>query len=113
MLFTPIGGYGGSSTRTELAAAIVAIVANGPVHIGTDSQAFIDKASDILHKLRTGKRIKYNWKTLSDGDLWEHFTHAAIAKGPKSIRPTKVKGHVSAQQVSTGKGFPCMRQERQ
>ena len=81
MLFTPIGGFGGSSTRTELAAAIVAIIANGPVHIGSDSQAFIDKASDILHKLRIGKPVKCNWKTTSDGDLWEHFTEAAIAKG--------------------------------
>ena len=79
--------------------SIVAIVANGPVHIGSDSQAFIDKASDILHKLRIGKPVKYNWKTTSDGDLWEHFTKAAIAKGPKSIRLTKVKGHVSIQQV--------------
>ena len=42
MLYTPIGGYTGSSTRTELAAAIIALVANGPVHIGTDSQAFLD-----------------------------------------------------------------------
>ncbi len=99
MLYTPIGGFGGSSTRTELAAAIVAILANGPVHIGSDSQAFIDKGSDILHKLRIGKPINYNWKTTSDGDLWEHFTKAAIAKGPKTIRLTKVKGHVTSQQV--------------
>ena len=99
MLYTPIGGYGGSSTRTELAAAIVAILANGPVHIGSDSQAFIDKASDILYKLRLGKPLKCNWKTTSDGDLWEHFTKAAMAKGPKSIRLTKVKGHVTTQQV--------------
>ncbi len=37
MLYTPIKGYTGSSTRTELAAAIIALVANGPVHIGIDS----------------------------------------------------------------------------
>ncbi len=43
MLYTPIGGYTGSSTHTELTAAIIALVANGPVHIGTDSQAFMDK----------------------------------------------------------------------
>ena len=30
---------------------------------------------------------------------WVHFTKAAIAKGPKSIRLTKVKGHVTTQQV--------------
>ena len=58
MLYTSIGGYSGSSTRTELAAAIIAMMANGPVHIGTDSQAFKDKADNILSKLKTGKKIK-------------------------------------------------------
>ena len=48
MLYTSMGGYTGSSTRTELAAAIIAMMANGPVHIGTDSQAFKDKADGIL-----------------------------------------------------------------
>ena len=98
MLFTPIGGYHGSSTRTELAAAIVALMANGPIHIGTDSKAFMDKAIDILYKLRSDLPIKHNWKTMSDGDLWEHFTKAAEAKGPNSINITKVKGHVTTQQ---------------
>ncbi len=69
MLFTPIGGYHGSSTRTELAAAIVAIMANGPIHIGTDSQAFMDTAIDILFLLRANKSVNYNWKTMVDGDL--------------------------------------------
>ncbi len=99
MLFTPIGGYHGSSTRTELAAAIVALMANGPIHIGTDSKAFMDKAIDILYKLRSDLPIKLNWKTMSDGDLWEHFTKAAEAKGPNSINITKVKGHVTTQQI--------------
>ncbi len=99
MLYTPIGGYHGSSTRTELAAAIIAILANGPVHIGTDSQAFHDRAQRILSNLRNGKKHKYNWMTKTDGDLWQHFEQAAKAKGPKSIRITKVKGHVTQEQV--------------
>ncbi len=37
-LYTPIGGYSGSSTRTELAAGILAVLTNGPVHIGSDSK---------------------------------------------------------------------------
>ena len=44
-LFTKIGGYTGSSTRTELAAGIIALCANGPAHIGSDSKAFVDKAN--------------------------------------------------------------------
>ncbi len=94
-----IGGYSGNSTRTELAAAIVAIMANGPAHIGTDSQAFKDKADRTLHRLRCGRKDRRNWKTAADGDLWDHFERAAIAKGPKTIRITKVKGHVTQQQV--------------
>ncbi len=101
MLYTPIGGYNGSSTRTELAATIVAIMANGPVHIGTDSQAFMDRACLILGYLKQRKqtRRKCNWKTTPDGDLWHHFQEAARAKGPHAIRITKVKGHVSQVQV--------------
>ncbi len=52
MLYTKIGGYTGSSTRTELAAAIIAIAANGPIHIGTDSQAFKDKAQAVMYRIR-------------------------------------------------------------
>ena len=37
-LFTSIGGFGGSSTRTELAAGIIPISSQGPVHLGTDSE---------------------------------------------------------------------------
>ncbi len=102
MLYTPIGGYTGSSTRTELAAAIIALAANGPVHIGTDSQVFHDKALLILGHLRKGKRGKSNWQLVSDGDLWYHFEMAAKAKGPKAIRISKVKGHVKQVQVDDG-----------
>jgi hypothetical protein len=102
MLYTPIGGYSGSSTRTELAAAILALAANGPVHLGTDSKVFHDKALLILGNLRKGNKIKYNWQLVSDGDLWNHFEQAARAKGYKSIRITKVKGHAKQQQVNEG-----------
>ncbi len=103
MVYTPIGGYSGSSTRTELAAAILAISANGPVHIGTDSQAFHDKAIKILGDLRRGKKQKRSWQLVSDGDLWQHFEQAAKAKGINAIRITKVKGHVNQDQVNSGK----------
>ena len=43
-LYTSIGGISGGSTRTELAAAIVAMSANGPVHVASDSKAFVSKA---------------------------------------------------------------------
>ena len=39
-----LAGFGGSSTRAEIAAGIVALQSSGPVHVGTDSQAFLTKA---------------------------------------------------------------------
>ena len=84
-LCTPIGGYAGSSTRTELAAGILAISAHGPVHIGSDSQVFVDGANQILSDLGQGIETHPNWKLTADGDLWEHFYIAA--KGSKGIGP--------------------------
>ena len=107
MLYTPIGGYTGSSTRTELAAAIIALSANGPIHLGTDSQAFLDKAEWILECLRSRKPHKVRWGTTPDGDLWHHFEQAAKAKGPSSIRITKVKGHITQQQVLNNTHRAC------
>ena len=42
-LYAAIGGSGGSSTRNELAAAIVAIRAHGPVRLGSDSSVFVER----------------------------------------------------------------------
>ncbi len=100
MLFTPIGGYSGSSTRTELAAAIIAISSNGPIHIGTDSQAFMDRAVRIINSIKNNTKHYTNWKTTSDGDLWQHFEEAVKAKGPHAIKITKVKGHATQEQVN-------------
>ena len=68
-LYTSIGGYAGSSTRTELAAGIIAICAHGPVHIGSDSKAFVDQANWHMQNMNKGKKLKKPWKLISDGDL--------------------------------------------
>ncbi len=102
MVYTPIGGYTGSSTRTELAAAILALSANGPVHIGTDSQVFHDKAIGILIDIKHGRPSTTNWMLASDGDLWHHFEVAARTKGRHAIRVSKVKGHIKQSQVDQG-----------
>ena len=68
-LFTNLAGYGCSSTRAELAAGIVAIAANGPVHLGTDSKAFLDKAPYVLDLCRSGAEPKRPWNVQTDGDL--------------------------------------------
>ena len=55
-LHAAITGFGGSSTRAEIAAGIICAAASGPVHIGSDSQSFITKARDIIHLIKCGKQ---------------------------------------------------------
>ena len=101
-LYTKIGGFSGSSTRTELAAGILAISAYGGVHIGSDSRAFVDKAQDYLEMIKNGKEPQKPWKLISDGDLWQHFFDAAKAKGVGTIKLTWVKGHATQEHIDRG-----------
>jgi ribonuclease HI len=101
-LCTSIGGYAGSSTRTELAAGILAVCSHGPVHIGSDSLAFVTKANLLLQLLQQGHKPHKNWLLASDGDLWHQFQRVATAKGPASIKITWVKGHATEQHVQEG-----------
>ncbi len=52
---TNLVGYGGSSTRAELAAIILALSADIPIHAGTDSKAFIDKAKWVQQLAKARK----------------------------------------------------------
>lgn len=103
-LFTKIGGYSGQSTRTEIAAGIIAICANGPIHLGSDSRAFVDKANWIINEIANNRdpQGKTHWKLTSDGDLWYHFCCAIKAKGPASVRISWVKGHASQDHIDAG-----------
>ena len=101
-LYTKIGGYCGSSTRSELAAGIIALCADGPIHVGSDSEVFVNTANGILEDIRHNRAPYKQWKLIGDGDLWEHFYCAAKAKGPNSIRLTWVKGHATQYHIDKG-----------
>ena len=101
-LYISIGGLTGSSTRTEPAAAIIALSARGPVHIAPDSQAFVKRALRIVKQLRNGVDKAKRWKLVSDGDLWEHFHKALKAKGPNAFWGTWVKGHATEEHIVKG-----------
>ena len=68
-LYTKIGGYSGSSTRTELAAAIVSMAAHGPIHLASDSMAFVKAANRLMFKMSEQKDHTIIWKMHDDGDL--------------------------------------------
>ena len=97
-----VGGRAGRSTRTELAAALIAIACDGPMHIGTDSKAFRDRAVRYLAHLRDPSASPLRIATIADGDLWDLFLRCAASKGPHSIRISKVKGHVTDDMVASG-----------
>ncbi len=54
----------------------------------------------MLKLIAKGQKPKRPWKTMSDGDLWEHFFLAASSKGINSIKLTWVKGHATDQHIT-------------
>ena len=99
--YANIGGFEGSSTRTEVAAGSIAIYAHGPIHIGTDSQAFAKKANKLTKDIDENKDDR-NWALESDGDLWDLFHKALKAKNTKAIKITWIKGHATEKMVEQG-----------
>ena len=101
-LATNIGGYSGSSTRTELAAGILALLNHGPVHLGSDSAAFVNRAQQLVLDVKAGRPMSQCWQTTADGDLWLHLELAIRAKGPDSIQFTWIKGHATDAHIAAG-----------
>ena len=97
-----MGGLTGSSTGAELAAAMIAMSAHGPIHLASDSQAFVKRVLELTKQLRNGVDKPNRWKLTSDGDLWEHFYNALKAKGAHSFWVTWVKGHATEEHVAKG-----------
>ena len=65
------------STRTEIAAGLLALSGPGPVHSASDSLNFVRDATSILKEV--GHRRIKPWSLMPNGDLWaifdEHATH--------------------------------------
>ena len=80
-LQTNLGGYGGSSTRAEVAAGILALGSTCPTHIGTDSASFLAKATHIHHLILTNKAPRRPWSLQVDGDLWHTYWLHAKSNG--------------------------------
>ena len=98
-----LAGFGGSSTRAELAAGLIALQYPGAVHIGTDSQAFLTKAMMLRDMAKKSKKPRRPWSTQPDGDLWEVFYNTLRAKNPLAFRATKVKGHAMDDMITENK----------
>ena len=124
-------GLRGSSTRTEIGAALIALQPPIRVNIGVDNAAVVGRTNAMIdhHKrrkrtvlvnkngaLRFGGEIsplhantplkQKRWNLVKDGDMWETMNNAIQAKGCDYIRLTKVKGHATSQMVEDGKVKP-------
>ena len=75
------------------------------MHIGSDSKVFVDGANDLILKIKNGQDAT-NWNIRSDGDLWEHFHLALLAKSAQAVRVTKVKGHATQEHINQGVSNP-------
>ena len=73
----------------------------GPVHIASDSMAFVKKANKLLASRRSARRSR-PFGITKDGDLWEHFYTAALNKGFNSICIGWTKGHATEDDVQKG-----------
>ena len=103
------------STRTELAALLIAMLRPIPLHIATDSAALITKAEQLMDaaviwQLSTTAQNRTTknpcgkpWGLQKDGDLWERFWAASLLRGPRTLRLTKVKGHTTLKDQEEGK----------
>ena len=105
-MYSCLPGYGSSSTRAEIGAGILAIAAEGATHIGSDSQAFVSRATAIAKMVKNGKEPRRPWSTQKNGDLWQVFHNTLKMKGPDSFKATKVKGHATQEMVEGGKVRP-------
>ena len=126
MTWCPFNSRLNSSTRTELGAAILTLLAPVAVHIGIDNAAVVQTGRQIIdHLRRRAKEVwvdsrgigilggkasplhklspfKARWAMMKNGDLWEVFTNIVLRRGPETAAISKVKGHATDEMVAEG-----------
>jgi len=75
--------------------------ADGPIHIASDSKAFISRARTHVQAIKHG-HCQPKWHSHTDGDLWMQLWQIVAIKGPRSVRFTKVKGHATTKDLQHG-----------
>ena len=109
-LWMAIAGVHCSSTRTELAAGVISLLAQKPINIASDSQAFVDQANRLIYACAYGEFVGLPlnwlpigpWALVHDGDLWQLFWEFLRIRGARSTKFGKVKGHATNKMVEEG-----------
>ena len=94
-------GQLGSSTRAEIAGGVAALLQPFPVQIGTDSEAFLCKATQIIENPEVQPRKPFPLQR--DGDLWQTFAQLVADRGPNSITVSWKKAHATLHAIVSGK----------
>ena len=117
-----------SSTRCEIAAALMAIQQKKKVRVGVDNLGVVKKGTCITNHQNAQKDAVFRnekgglclggeisplhrefpttkktwWKLIKYGDLWEAFANSVKAKGVGTVGLTKVKGLATNEMVAEG-----------
>ena len=68
---------------TLAAIIIIALAAHGPIHLASDSEAFVSRANGLIGKIDKHKDQKIKRNMHNDGNLREQFHDALKCKKPK------------------------------
>ena len=90
LLAGSIAGVYNSSTRSELAGVITALLKPVPIHIALDNKGVVIRANGIIAGTWRPRR---HWELIADGDLWQLFEWAIRQRGPDTTALTWTKGH--------------------
>ena len=103
-------GVYNSSTRAELAGAIVSMTKPGALHLALDNLSVVNGIQRILDGAK--RALAWNfctclsgrrpWSFRSDGDLWEIAERAIKARGVNSIAVSWTKGHATWRHILNG-----------
>ena len=106
-----LGGYRSSSSRIELVGTIMSMLANFPVHLAGDNLAVVNKASDLRAWLLDNPDLPPPGQLFALGknsDSWSMFFQQLAARGPRSFKFKKTKGHALEHQFFRKIPAPAM-----
>ena len=101
-LWAPLPGQFCSSTRTEIAAGLLALSAPHSISFGTDSAIFLRTFNTIHTHILEDRPRHIVWGLHPNGDLWALVEQHIRARGPHSIQGHKLKAHTSPEDVAKG-----------
>ena len=126
-LWAPVSGHMASSTRTEIAAALITLVMPIKINVGIHNKTVVDICNKMAQHIGDKKKIEIRgpdgqkilghresplhrprpwakeWKLMRDGDLWENLYNIIEERGPESTSFTKIKAHCDMKDVNEGR----------